>query len=125
MLDPWGNPLRYALLNSNTARISSDGPDAEEKTKWDLGLIITYSSGEEAEDPDSWLAKRKLELGLTKEADPDAKAPSLLSAEYYAGGGTKLEGSTYFWFFTWLMLGTAALFIPYACLYKGKTILQE
>ena len=125
MIDPWGNPLQYSLLNSSTARISSDGPDGNAKTQWDLGLIITYSGGQENEDPDSWLAKRKHELGLTPTDAPDGKEAALLSADYYAGGGTKLEGSTYFWFFTWLMLGTTVLFIPYAYFYKGKTILQD
>lgn len=125
IIDPWGNPLRYSLLNSSTARISSDGPDAIAKTQWDLGLNITYTSGVEDEHPDSWLAKRKHELGLTPTEAPDGVEPALLSAEYYAGGGTKLEGSAYFSFFTWLMLGTTVLFIPYAYFYKGETILQD
>ncbi len=44
---------------------------------------------------------------------------------YYAGGQVRLEGASYFWFFTILMLVTAILFIPYACLYRGRTILQD
>ena len=66
--DPWGNSLRYSLLNSTTARISSDGPDKEPKTQWDLGTMITFTAAADTEDPDSWLAKRKRELGITKEA---------------------------------------------------------
>ena len=123
--DPWGNPLRYSLLNSTTARISSDGPDKTPKTRWDLGSMITFSDAADNEDPKSWLAKRKRELGITKDAPDNPEEATLLSAAYYAGGQTKLEGSAYFWFFTWLMLGTAVLFIPYAVLYKGKTVLQE
>jgi POT family proton-dependent oligopeptide transporter len=122
--DPWGNPLHYALLNSGTARITSDGPDQKRKTEWDLGMMITYTDAEIEEDSETWLAKRKEKLGITKAKKADGNT-GLLSPEYFAGGQTKLEGSSYFWFFTWLMLGTAVLFIPYACLYKGKTILQE
>jgi POT family proton-dependent oligopeptide transporter len=36
-----------------------------------------------------------------------------------------MHGAEYFWFFTWLMLGTAVAFIPYALLYKPKTYLQD
>ena len=125
ILDPWGNPLRYSLLNSGTARISSDGPDQITKTKWDLGAMVTFKDAEDSEDLDSWLAKRKKELGITMTKSSDDADASLLSAEYFAGGQTKLEGSAYFWFFTWIMLGTAVLFIPYACLYKGETVLQD
>jgi len=122
--DPWGHPIHYTLLNSTTARISSNGPDEKPKTEWDLGAMITFSQSKDVEDPNSWLAKRKRELGIGQDK-PSDQEQSLLSPEYYAGGQTKLEGSSYFWFFTWLMLATAVLFIPYAVLYKGETILQE
>lgn len=124
LTDPWGSPLRYIQLNSTTARISSDGPDQSPRTEWDLGSSITYSDAADHDDPNSWLARRKVELGLTTDANPD-KDTALLTATSYAGGGTKMEGSSYFWFFTWLMLGTAVLFVPYACLYRGETILQD
>jgi POT family proton-dependent oligopeptide transporter len=120
-----GPAVALSLLNSGTARISSDGPDQTTKTKWDLGAMITLKDAGDTEDTDSWLAKRKKELGITKTVSSKDADASLLSAEYFAGGQTKLEGSSYFWFFTWLMLGTAVLFIPYACFYKGKTILQD
>jgi POT family proton-dependent oligopeptide transporter len=124
IVDSWENPLHYDLLNSGTARITSDGPDQKSKTKWDLGMMITYTDAEIEEDPKTWLAKRKDKLGITKTKKADENK-GLLSPEYFAGGQTKLEGSTYFWFFTWIMLGTAVLFIPYAYFYKGETILQE
>ena len=44
---------------------------------------------------------------------------------FFAGGGERLEGASYYWFFTILMFITAVVFIPYACLYRGETILQE
>ena len=41
------------------------------------------------------------------------------------GGQTNLEGASYFWFFTWLMLGTAFIFFFVTYLYKPKEYLQE
>jgi len=41
------------------------------------------------------------------------------------GGGQTLEGAQQFWFFTYLMLATAILFIPVCLLYKPKQYLQE
>ena len=43
----------------------------------------------------------------------------------FAGGGERLEGAAYYWFFTILMFITALLFIPYAWFYRGETVLQE
>jgi POT family proton-dependent oligopeptide transporter len=122
--DPWGGALRYRLLNRREARISSDGPDRAEKTRWDLGALVAIPVPlEEEERP--WLEGRKRILGVGgPPPDPDA-AELPPSVTYTAGGGVKLEGAAYFWFFTKLMLGTAILFVPYACLYRGKTILQD
>ena len=41
------------------------------------------------------------------------------------GGQSTLEGASYFWFFTKLMLGTSILFVLVAFLYKPKEYLQE
>ena len=41
------------------------------------------------------------------------------------GGQTNLEGSDYFWFFTWLMLGTSVCFIFVARWYQPREYLQE
>ncbi|MGB0992396.1 MAG: POT family MFS transporter, partial [Akkermansiaceae bacterium] len=51
--DPWGTPLRYTLMNSRTARVSSDGPDKTANTQWDLGIKLTLP--EEKKNPEkSW-----------------------------------------------------------------------
>ena len=131
--DPWGNPLRYHVMNSRTARISSDGPDQENLTKWDQGVVITLpeveveqkKSWSDAWRPEeAWLTKRKRELGLLEKSS-DEDNPYPFTTEYYSGGGTRLEGASYFWFFAGLMLVTAIGFIPYALRYRGKTILQD
>ncbi len=41
------------------------------------------------------------------------------------GGATILAGAAYFEFFTWLMLGTAILFVFVAYFYKPKTYIQD
>ena len=131
--DPWGNPLRYRVLNSLTARISSDGPDQKGRTKWDQGVVMSLPEPESEQKKSwsdswrpavSWLTKRKRELGLAEEvADEDNPYP--FAVKYYSGGGTRLEGAAYFWFFAGLMFLTAVGFIPYALRYRGKTILQN
>lgn len=131
--DPWGEPLRYEVLNSRTARISSSGPDKKAKTEWDLGVLLTLpeveqekkASWADALKPDEpWLEMRKRELGIV-EQEEDKENPFPFEVSYSAGGGTVLEGASYFWFFAGLMLLTALGFIPYAMRYRGKTILQH
>jgi len=39
-------------------------------------------------------------------------------------GTTKLPGASYYWFFTWLMLGTAVVFVGYSFFYKGRRFVQ-
>jgi len=120
--DPWGNPLRYTLLSSSSARISSDGPDKEYKTEWDLGVIINVKK-DNREREGSWLYKEKAKHGLLTKIDATNTDP--LSSSYYAGGQTSLEGSDYFAFFTKIMLVTAVIFIPFSLFYKPKSYLQE
>lgn len=131
--DPWGKSWRFKKLNSRTVRISSSGPDQKEKSKWDLGVILTLPEPEAAPKKswfdglvpsESWLSKRKRELGMAEEKVED-EAGYAFEIEYYAGGGTRLEGASYFWFFAGLMLFTAVVFVPYAMTYKGKTVLQN
>ena len=123
VIDPWGNPLRYTLLSSSSARISSDGPDRIAKTPWDLGIMLRVKKAS-TEEPGTWLYREKKRLGmLGVEGVEDSTLP--LKSAYYAGGQTKLEGAAYFWFFTKLMLVTAVVFIPFALLYRPKTYLQE
>jgi proton-dependent oligopeptide transporter, POT family len=119
--DPWGNPLLYEFVHANEARITSHGPDQKPKTQWDLGLTISVNGADE-EGKETWLYKAKERLGLLKE-NTDPGNP--LSFTRTAGGGVKLEGAAYFWFFTKLMLVTAIAFVPFAIFYKPRTYLQD
>jgi POT family proton-dependent oligopeptide transporter len=131
--DPWGSPIRYQILNSAKARLMSDGPDRKAGTQWDIGLLIDLPEVSAPDEPswtdklhpaEPWLVRRKKELGITEEAAGD-KAAAGFKRTAFSGGQTRLQGAAYFRFFTWLMLGTAVAFIPYALLYRPKTYLQD
>ena len=126
--DPWGNPVRYEILNSATMRLVSDGPDKKSRTQWDQGLIIRLPEAEAEKKAswtdrlhpsEPWLEKRKREL---RTDDNGEKADEF---DWFVGGQSKLEGAAYFRFFAWLMLGTAVLYLPYALAYRPKTHLQD
>lgn len=121
--DPWGNPLRYTLISTKKARISSDGPDKNHLTKWDLGVMLTVKETKESEK-NTWLYREKEKLGMLKPAE-NKQDDTALDITYFAGGQSKLEGAAYFWFFTKLMLVTSLIFVPFACFYKSKTYMQE
>lgn len=126
--DPWGNPLRYLIINSTQCRILSDGPDKTPLTAWDTGVTITYEPVAEekkqtsilaAIQPDQpWLVTRKAELGIHDDSNNTNSNSSPFTHEFITGGQSKLEGASYFWFFTALMTITAILFIPVARRFK-------
>jgi POT family proton-dependent oligopeptide transporter len=131
--DSWGSPIRYQILNSSRVRLISDGPDRKAGTRWDMGLILDLPPPASAAQPswtdrfhpaEPWLERRKRELGIPTEAAAQTGG-STITRSAFCGGQTRLEGAAYFRFFTWLMLGTAIAFIPYALLYRPKTWLQE
>ena len=126
LTDPWGHPLHYTLLNSETARLSSDGPDGEPSTRWDLGTVLTRRAepGPTPSKP-TWLERRKAELGLGPSPATAADPSSAFDRAWFAGGQTRLEGSAYFWFFTGLMAGTAGLFVLASRYYRGRDFVME
>jgi proton-dependent oligopeptide transporter, POT family len=130
--DPWGAPIRYQILNSSRARLISDGPDRKPDTRWDIGMMLDIPPPEvtpkaswtdQFHPQEPWLERRKRELGIRAAAAASPDAPALTRSAF-SGGQSRLHGAAYFHFFTWLMLGTAVAFIPYALLYRPKTWLQ-
>lgn len=131
VMDPWGNPHSYTLVNRNRMRISSNGPDGELLTPWDQSVVLEISRPKKTEPsalaqffskfrPDTpWLERRKAELGVETREETNNAGPSV-SQTYAVGGLVKLEGASYFWFFTAVMLGAALLFVVVAKLYKPK-----
>lgn len=125
--DFWGNPIRYQIVNSTTVRLTGDGPDKKSGTRWDNGVTITRADpGEPAAK--SWSDRFRPEkpwLARHGKSTSGGDATSPFSRAYFVGGQTRLNGAAYFRFFTWLMLATAVIFVPYACLYRERTWLQE
>ena len=117
---PSGHPVTYQLLHAGAARLSSAGPDGELKTKDDFNTHITVKKNE-ADESGTWLFEEKKKKGLLEQNDDS----NPLKIANVIGGGTKLEGATYFWFFTGLMAAVAILFIPFSLFYKEKTYLQS
>ena len=117
---PHGHPIVYQLLHAGAARLSTAGPDGELKTADDLNTHITVKKTA-TDDEGTWLFEEKKRKGMI--AEDDGSGP--LKITHVIGGGTKLEGATYFWFFTALMAAVAILFIPFSIFYKEKTYLQS
>jgi len=131
--DHWGKPLKYLVLNSTTVRIWSPGADGKWNTRWDVGIIIEKQSPQPASKPSwldnirpaqTWLSQRKKELGMKNEM-ADSGAGESFSKTTFSGGQVRLNGASYFWFFSALMGATALLFIPFAIIYRPKSYLQE
>ncbi|MDE0960116.1 MAG: MFS transporter [Planctomycetota bacterium] len=96
LMDPWGKPLRYQLINRQNFIISCDGPDGIQHTPFDawFGVEVTslsvQSQQEEAdrqdqEDPEatprySWLERRRaqLELDKVKKQQPELSVEDFL-----------------------------------------------
>ena len=134
IIDNWGSPLQYRLVNRNMFRITSLGADKNYMTENDIILVSTISRPSKDESakkkPYSWRENRIIELkGNEGKREVVKSRGGIKEIEFdtaiMVGGQTNLEGSDYFWFFTWLMLGTALVFVFVAFLYKPKTYLHE
>lgn len=144
--DPWGQPLRYSVDSSLKCRIWSTGPDLQPKTPWDQGIRLEITPFEAPMDSvwsrfvarlrptHPWVERRKAELGEAS-ASPSAEAsqqttvapaPSCeIDRSPFVGGLVHLEGATYYWFFTWLMLGSAICFIVVTRKFQTNLYLQD
>lgn len=128
--DPWGEPIHYHLMSSTEARVSSSGPDRKLLTSDDINDLITINQPASAQDKDTWLYKRKLEMSKefgTPSPDGDAAdgTGQTFTSKVTLGGGQTLEGAPLFWFFTWVMLGAAVCFIPVVIFYVPRQYLQK
>lgn len=147
--DPWGNPLRYQMVTRKNFNVTSDGPDSIWQSQFDIRAEVTVTStppmAEVVEEPEAadWLAWahpaetwrerriKELEGKLADGADagftpnPGNVKGFDRSIKWDVGGATTLSGAAYFWFWTWMMLGTAVCFLPVIFFYKPKAYLQE
>ena len=125
-VDAWDQPLVYTLVSSRRCRISSAGPDKLLNTRWDMGKTLEFEAPKKTSvsvldyfrPQDPWLEVRVRELAAQRE-------DGLRDDALFVGGQNKLEGARYFWMFTWLMLGTALIFVVVARLYRTREYLYE
>ncbi len=123
-IDDWGQALRYDVLSASHARVSSAGPDKLWQTSDDLNRHLYKKSANAVVEQESWLNRRRKSLGISNRPSFSTD-PSPVVVRLEVGGGTRLEGAAYFWFFTLLMLGTAFLFLPIVRFYSPKQHLQD
>jgi len=126
--DGFGNLIRYQVISSRRCRIYSYGGDGKPRTRFDVGINLEFAALQDKSEKggilemlhpkESWLDRRKKELGAEEinfESD----------SNHFVGGQSILEGGAYFWFFTWLMLGTSVAFVFVAILYKPREYLHS
>lgn len=128
--DPWGDQLRYIVINGTQARVTSNGPDHLPLTADDINDVLTVNTPAPAEDAKSWrqrrITERDKQLGITTPTETGtADQGKTLKQTISIGGGHTLEGASYFWFYVYVMLGTAICFVPVVFLYRPKQYLQE
>lgn len=128
--DLWGNPIRYTIMNANTVRILSAGADRIWNTQWDVGLLLSKhekpsqsatSWMDSLRPEETWLSKRKRERGIVEQAELGES----YSQTPFSGGQIRLQGASYFWFFSALMGITTLLFVPFALIYRPKSYLYS
>ncbi len=125
--DQWGQPLTYRVINSSKCRITSLGPDKTQLTQWDNSIHISVKELEKEVTEKSyvsWLDQRKIDMNVTDENEHSHYKNTDFTRDFTVGGLYKLEGASYFWFFTGLMLITSIIFIPVAVLYKSNADLK-
>ena len=65
-VDEWGSPLQYRMINRNSYKVVSLGPDKEAMTKDDVVHQVTVTrpakSTDDANKPLTWREKRIIEL---------------------------------------------------------------
>jgi proton-dependent oligopeptide transporter, POT family len=128
--DPWGNAIEYAITSQGSCRLISAGPDRSKGTAWDIGCTIKISMPAGEASPswwdrfhpqERWIDTRAQKLG--KKA-PEEKHVGY-DVSYFSGGQTKLEGRSYYQFFTVLMLIFAVIYVPFAMLYRPKSYVVD
>ena len=133
--DQWASPIQYRLVNRNSFRVTSLGTDKTYMTPVDQVLQVFISRpavGDDSgvEKPLTWREQQIVDLygdeGRATVTKERGGVPTLeMDQTLQMGGQTNLEGSDYFWFFTYVMFGTAVLFIFVAMAYREQTYLQE
>ena len=122
LIDTWSSQIDYQLISAKEAKLKSNGIDQTPNTKWDISTEIKVKAKDNNLEG-TWLFEEKKRKGIIETTDNDDSKP--LSFNTSVGGGVTLDGAEYYWFFTYLMLITAVVFIPFAFFYRPKTYLHD
>ena len=135
--DPWGESLRYRLINRNNFRVVCMGSDKTYLTKADVILSGTVTRSETDSEknnlekyPYTWLEQRRIKIGGDEQIEQIKKERGQsketgIETSISIGGHTRIEGADYFWFWTKLMLGVAIGFVVVSLFYQPREYLQD
>lgn len=133
--DRHGNPIRYERITRDRYRLVSAGADKTFDTQWDLFLLAKVNrakapSADGTAKPLTWRERRIIELkGDEGKQEVEAARGEIpeteIEAEFAVGGRVTLEGAGYYWFWTYVMLGAAVVFVPIAYFYRDQSQLFD
>ncbi|MBC03328.1 MAG: MFS transporter [Phycisphaerae bacterium] len=136
LVDGVGSGIRYTIIDGSTFQVTTEGEDGEYYTDDDVHHRSVAPP--RAMSPDEIDAELARPLTWREKNVPGAERPSREVLEENArlgmaapfesslviGGGSTLPGASYYWFFTWIMLGAAIVFVGVAKFYKPRDYIQ-
>ncbi|MDA1045107.1 MAG: hypothetical protein O3C57_07785 [Verrucomicrobia bacterium] len=133
---PDGHALTADDVNLRVTRLAKSDAEkalAEEEKKVETSKYKQFIKSLHPEK--TWVERRIDEVNAEETADgtsngdfnaeADESEKEAFSTVVTVGGGERLTGAAYYWFFTYLMLGTAVCFVVVAYLYQPQEYLQE
>ena len=136
LIEGIGAGFKYSIVDGSTFEITADGQDGEFYTSDDVRhRSVAPPKPMSPAEIDAELARsltwrekhvpgaeRPDRAELEKNAELGERAP--FESSYKVGGGSTLPGASYYWFFTWIMLGAAIVFVGVAKFYKPRDYIQ-
>lgn len=129
--DPAFAGLVYSLIDGETFQIADAGADGEAFTDDDVNLRVSAPSlplsdeeiAETLANPQTWRERHVPGAARPTEAELRTVDDTFVRTAV-VGGGVTLPGASYYWFFTWIMLGAAVLFVGVGRFYKPHDYIQ-
>ncbi len=129
--DPAFAGLVYSLVDGETFQIADPGADGEAFTDDDINLRVATPSLPPSDEeiteilaaPATW--RERHVPGAARPTEDELRTiDDTFDRSATVGGGTTLPGASYYWFFTWVMLGAAVLFTGVGRFYKPHDYIQ-
>ncbi|MBT6270317.1 MAG: MFS transporter [Phycisphaerae bacterium] len=108
------------------AKVSAVEPGVQPQHPWLVKRIAEIAAEKAIATGDTTATwEQFLPTSDAMQADEIAKQNHNFAITWQIGGATTLAGASYFEFFTWLMLGTAIIFVVVGYFYVPKTYIQD